>query len=102
MHSNWSIRWPHSSSTSEPYRDTPPIKILFYVVNGELAVVKDACRKAGICFSFGKPVIEMFERPDPAAGNHRDICRFRDRTGYCNIEPVFCAIGFHAGEKNFA
>ena len=67
-----------SSSISEPYRDIPSSEIFFYLFYRELPVVEDACRKAGIGFPFGEPVIEMCERPDTAARDDRDACRVGD------------------------
>src|SRR5208337_1964775 len=101
MPSSWSTALLRSSLTSEPYRDIPFFKIFFYVADREFAEVKDACGKAGICFSPGKPFVEMFERSDtPACDNRYAGCVGNSRSD-SDVKPFLCPIGFHAGEKDF-
>ncbi len=63
-----------SRSTLQPYRDTPPSRqVLLDLADGELAVVEDACREAGVGLSFREPFVEVVERPPHAAArDHRD------------------------------
>ena len=101
-HSSSSTPLPRSSSTSEPYRDIPASEILFYLFYRELTIVEDTCRKAGIGLSLGKTVIEMFERPDPAARDDRDTGSIGDRCSNGDIEPVLRPVGLHAGEEDLS
>src|SRR4030042_5421288 len=102
MHLSSSTLSPRSNVISEPYRDTPAHKILFYIADGELPVVKDACRKAGIRFSFGETIIKMFKGTYTPARDDRDLCRIRDCGGDGNIKSIPRPIRFHARQQDLA